>query len=134
MGNNDTGILQRSVRSVEPVCFATSHEALFHMKPRGCLTATGLTEAKTLPEGSETLKFNLSETEEAYCLPSGSNLSVIKMILKRIFLYFINFSYIFIAGTCDTEIPATRSEKASEDSLPCGGKLIRTISAVLGII
>ena len=33
-GTNDTGILQRSVRGLEPVCFATSHKAFFHMKPR----------------------------------------------------------------------------------------------------
>ena len=57
MVDNDTGILQRSVRSVDPVCFATSHKAPSHMKPRGSLTATVLTEGKTLPEGSADLEF-----------------------------------------------------------------------------
>ena len=44
METNDTGTLYRSVRSVEPVCFATSHKALFHMNARGSLTATVLAE------------------------------------------------------------------------------------------
>ena len=54
MGNNDTGILQRSVRSVEPVCFAASRKALFHMKLHGSLTATVPTERT---EGSADLEF-----------------------------------------------------------------------------
>ena len=51
MGNDGTGILQRSARGVEPLCFPASHKALFHMKPRGFPTAAVLTEGKTLPEG-----------------------------------------------------------------------------------
>ena len=51
------GILQRSVRSVVPVCFATSHKALFHMKPRASPTAAVLTESTALPEGSAALEF-----------------------------------------------------------------------------
>ena len=53
---NDSGILQRSLRSVEPVCFAASHRALSHMKPRGSLAATVLTESKTPLESSAALE------------------------------------------------------------------------------
>ena len=34
-GTNDSGILPRSLRSVEPVCFPASHRALLHVGPRG---------------------------------------------------------------------------------------------------
>ena len=69
MGNNDTGILQRSVRSVESMCFATRHRALFHMKPRGSLAATVLTEGKTLPEDSADLE-QLHHADRRGILPS----------------------------------------------------------------
>ena len=39
------GILQQSARGAEPVCFATSHKALFHMKPRA---SPELSAGKTL--------------------------------------------------------------------------------------
>ena len=39
------------------VCFATSHEALSHMKQRGSPTTAVLSEGKTLPEGSAHLEF-----------------------------------------------------------------------------
>ena len=51
-GTNDTGILQRSVRGVEPLCFATSHKALFHMKQRASPTAAKLAVVWTLLGGS----------------------------------------------------------------------------------
>ena len=52
----DTDILQRRVRGVEPFDFAASQKALFHMRPRGSLTGTVLTEGKALPEGSADLE------------------------------------------------------------------------------
>ena len=45
MGNNDTGILLRSARGVEPLCFPCSHKALFHMNPCGFPTAAVFTES-----------------------------------------------------------------------------------------
>ena len=56
-GTNDPDILQRSVRSVERVCLATSHMALFHVIPRVSLEATVLAKGRTLPEGSADLEF-----------------------------------------------------------------------------
>ena len=65
------------------------------MKPRGSLTATVITEGKTLPEGSANLE-NLHQENRRPILPSErvifggrgvfekSNFSVVKMNLKRI--------------------------------------------------
>ena len=69
-GTNDSGILQRSLRSVEPVCFPASHRALLHMKPRGSLAATVLTEGKTLLEGSADLEIS-HQANRRGILPSG---------------------------------------------------------------
>ena len=55
-GTDDSGILQRSLRSVEPACFPASHRALSHMKPRGSLAATVVTKGKTQPEGNADLE------------------------------------------------------------------------------
>ena len=41
---------------MEPVCCATNHISLFHMKPRVSLEATVLTRVKTQPEGSADLE------------------------------------------------------------------------------
>ena len=54
-GTNDSDILQRSLRSVEAVCFPASHRALSHMETRGSLAATVLTEGTRLLEGSADL-------------------------------------------------------------------------------
>ena len=94
--NNDSGILQRSLRSVEPVCFPASHRALSHMKPRGSLVATVLTEGKTPLEGRADLEF-LHQANRRGILPSRwvvffsnenvfekGKFSEIKMDLKRI--------------------------------------------------
>ena len=69
-GTNDSGILQRSLRSVEPVCFPASHRALLHMKPRGSLAATVLTKGKTLPEGSADFE-KLHQANRRSIWPSG---------------------------------------------------------------
>ena len=71
-GTNDSGILQRSLRSVEPVCFPASHRALSHMKLRGSLAATVLTEGKKhFLRAAPTLKFSIRGKEEAFCLLGG---------------------------------------------------------------
>ena len=54
-GNNDSGVLQQSVRGVEPACVVVSEMALFHMKPRASPAATNLTAGKTPLEGSADL-------------------------------------------------------------------------------
>ena len=69
-GTNDSGILQRSLRSVEPVCFPASYRALSHMKPRRSLTATALAEGTTQLKDSADLEI-LHQAEEAFCLPGG---------------------------------------------------------------
>ena len=53
---------------MEPVCFPASLRALPHMKPRGSLAATVLTDGKTLLEGSADLEIS----------HQASNFSVIK--------------------------------------------------------
>ena len=96
MGDNDTGVRQRSAKGVEPVRFATSHKALSHMIPRGSLTATVLTEGETLLEGSTDLQVPHQANGRAI-LPSNQgggnfsprelylkNVQVIKLYLKRI--------------------------------------------------
>ena len=65
----DSGILHRSLRSVEPVCFPASHKALSQIEPRGSLAATVLTNGKTLPEGSADLEIYIRRIREAFCLP-----------------------------------------------------------------
>ena len=69
-GTNDSGIHQRSLRSVEPVCFPASHRALSHMKPRQSLAATFLAKSKTLPEGSADLEIS-HQANGRGILPSG---------------------------------------------------------------
>ena len=48
LSSTDTATIAASILIAE--------KALFHMKPRGSLRATVLTEGKTLPEGSADLK------------------------------------------------------------------------------
>ena len=89
-GTNDSGILQRSLRSVEPVCFLASHRALSHMKPRGSLAANFLTKFITLPEGSADLEILLHFAFWAgrFLFSNNKNVfgifSIIKMYLKRL--------------------------------------------------
>ena len=70
-GTNDSGILQRSLRSVEPVFFPASHRALSHMKPRGSLARLFLPKVKHYLRAAPTLKFYIRRIDEAFCLPGG---------------------------------------------------------------
>ena len=54
---------------MELVCILASHRALFHMKPRGSLTTTVLTEGLTLPEGSADLEI-FDQVNRRCILPS----------------------------------------------------------------
>ena len=95
-GTNDSGILQRSLRSVEPVCFASSHMAFFHMKPRGLLRRPFLPKVKHYTRAAPTLKIHIKRIEEAFFLPGGEYFSVTKMYLKRIFLWWKCFWNFFL--------------------------------------
>ena len=64
---------------MELVSFPASHRAFPHMKPRGSLAATVLTENKTLLQGSADLDTPHGRREEAFCLAGGgAYFSVIK--------------------------------------------------------
>ena len=56
---------------MEPVCFPASHKALTHMKLRGSLAATVLSEGKKLLEAAPTLTFHIRRMGEAFCLLGG---------------------------------------------------------------
>ena len=42
-------------------------------------------ESKTPPEGNADLEFHTRRIEEAFCLPSGCNFSVVKKCLQKVF-------------------------------------------------
>ena len=58
---------------MKPMYIPANHRALSHMKPRGSLEATVLTEGKTLPEGSADLEIS-HQANRRGILPSGRDL------------------------------------------------------------
>ena len=83
-GTNDSGILQRSLKSVEPVCFPASHRALFPHET-AWVSCGDCSYRKKNTLGAPTLKFYIRRREEAFCLPGGVQIFSTKCMGKRYF-------------------------------------------------